>query len=96
MTFKDCLKNLKSTTYYYLSYPDNKTCYEFNNVASASKYQSTFGGTLTDYFPYKDYGFEDPYAFTEAWKVHNAANDVISYEVDAAGKVIEKEYLNAY
>ena len=89
MTIKECIKNLKVEDYFYVVLPDRKICIELEDYDKAVAYSKSFGGEVSEVFPYEQYGFEDPYTFTEEWTVLTNYGDTVSYEVGEDGIVKE-------
>lgn len=90
MTLRELKNRLVFPEFSYIVYPDKKVCIEVSKEFG-SVYSNIFGGILYEYFPYAEYGFEDPYTFTEEWEVCGASGR-ITYDFDAKGYV--KETIN--
>ena len=88
MTYKELQKRLNPIEYYYVVYPDKRYCVEFNNIENSKGYIAAFGGELYDHFPYADFGYDDPYTFTEEWEVFNTQGK-IEYDFDSSGNIME-------
>lgn len=92
MLIKDLKERLSRTPdYCYIVYPAKKICFEVMFEEEAQAYANTFGGIVFTHFPYAEYGYSDPYAFTEEWTVLDADGQ-IKYEVDNEGLVQEVNY----
>ena len=85
MTIKDLKERLTETDFGYIVYPNKEFCIEMEDAEKAHIYAKIFGGIFYDYFPYKEYGFEDPYTFCNTWVVTNQDDDIIEYEVTENG-----------
>lgn len=84
---KDLKQRLETKDYNYIVYPEKKVCIEVDSVNS-HVYVQTFGGIAYDHFPYEEYGYTDPYSFTEEWEVFGNSGR-IEYEFDKDGLIRE-------
>ena len=89
MSIKEYIENLKAKDYFYVSLPERKICIELEDYDKAVAYSKSFNGELSEVFPYEQYGFEDPYTFTDEWTILTNYGDVVSYEVSEDGVVSE-------
>lgn len=89
MSIKEYIENLKVKDYFYVTIPERKICIELEDYDKAVAYAKSFGGELSEVFPYEQYGFEDPYTFTDEWTILTNYGDVVSYEVSEDGAVSE-------
>ena len=87
-SFKDIKNRLAETDFCYIAFPDKKVCIEVEDIERGKAYIQTFGGIFYNHYPYEEYGFEDPYAFTEEWEVYGIQGS-IGYTVDTNGFVQE-------
>lgn len=79
-TIKDLKLRLKTTEYYYLVFEKTKTIIEFTDWIEAQVYHRYFGGKMYLYYPYKQFGYDDPYTFTEEWTLMNRDGETIKYD----------------
>lgn len=70
------------TNYVYVVLPDKKICIELEDMDKAKAYAKAFGGEVREVFPYAEYGFEDPYTFTNEWTILVNYGDKVEYEID--------------
>ena len=89
MTIKDLKKRLTETEYVYVAIPSKEVVAEFTNVGVASAYAKAFDGVVWNHFPYKEYGFEDPYNFSNTWVTLDAEGDIIEYNFYPDNTVLE-------
>lgn len=89
MNIKELVDKISVTEYTYIAYPAMKFIVEIASPDDATVYQKTFGGVIHDHFPYEEYGYADPYSFVEEWKVLIDAGNILTYEVDDEGHVVE-------
>ena len=89
MSIKEYVKSLQVEDYFYIVMPEKHICIELNDYDKAVAYANAFGGIFYDKFPYEEYGFEDPYTFTEEWTILVNYGDTLSYEVGEDGVVRE-------
>lgn len=74
--------------YKYLVMPESHFMIEVDSSQDINIYQKTFGGIIYDHFPYIEYGYEDPYNFSNDWTMTLMSGDILTYEVD------ENDYIN--
>lgn len=91
MSIKHFVKNLHTEDYYYLVFPDRHLCFELAGVRKALVYTNTFGGKLYSHFPHEEYGYYDPYNFSNDWTVYADDGKIIKYELDARNQVLERD-----
>ena len=89
MSIKDLQERLTVQDYFYVVLPDKQICIELEDYNKAVAYAKAFGGIAYDIFPYEQYGFEDPYTFTEEWTILSNYGETISYEIGDDGLVQE-------
>ena len=89
MNIKDLKERLMETEYIYVAIPSKEVVVSFINKEKATAYARAFNGIVYDYFPYKVYGYEDPYSFTNSWIVLNTEGDIIEYNVTEDNTVTE-------
>jgi hypothetical protein len=89
MTIKDLKKRLTENEYVYVAIPSKEVVAEFTDAEVASAYAKAFGGVVWDRFPYAEYGFEDPYNFSNTWVTLDAEGDIIEYNVTEGNIVVE-------
>lgn len=79
---KKVKEQLTVPEYSYVVFPDSKICFELNNSKGAAMFAEAFDGQMYPYYPYEDFGYEDPYTFTNEWTVYSAENGytVVRYE----------------
>lgn len=82
-------KRLTETEYVYVAIPTKEVIVEFTDTEVASAYAKTFNGVVWNHYPYEEYGYEDPYAFTNDWVVLNSAGNIIEYDVTEDNIVVE-------
>ena len=82
---KNLKEKLNETEYVYIAFPNKQNIIEFKDAETAHIYAMLFGGIFWDYYPYEEYGFEDPYNFTNEWVVTNENGDIIEYVVTKNG-----------
>ncbi len=75
--------------YKYLVMPESHLVFEIDSSQDISVYQKTFGGIVYDHFPDIEYGYEDPYNFSNDWVITLMSGDILTYEVDENGYVNE-------
>ena len=79
MTIKELKERLHEDTYVYVAVPNEEVLYEFTDIEKAHQYAQSAQGIFWDHYPYEEYGFEDPYAFTYAWTVVDSEGYIIDY-----------------
>lgn len=89
MNIKDLKERLTETEYVYVAIPSKEVVAEFTDKEKATAYARAFNGIVYDYFPYKNYGYEDPYSFANNWIVLNTEGDIIEYNVTKDNTVAE-------
>ena len=89
MSIKDLKERLTETEYVYVAIPSKEVVAEFTNAKVASAYAKAFGGVVWNHFPYAEYGFEDPYNFSNTWVTLDAEGDIIEYNVAEDNIVLE-------
>ncbi len=89
MSIKDLKERLTETEYVYVAIPSKEVVAEFTDVEVASAYAKAFGGVVWDHFPYKEYGFDDPYNFSNTWVTLDAEGAIIEYNVAEDNIVLE-------
>ena len=89
MSIKDLKERLTETEYVYVAIPSKEVVAEFTDAEVASAYAKAFGGVVWDHFPYAEYGFEDPYSFSNTWVTLDAEGDIIEYNVMADNIIVE-------
>ena len=89
MTIKNLKERLTETEYVYVAIPSKEVVAEFTDAEVASAYAKAFGGVVWNHFPYSEYGFEDPYSFSNTWVTLDAEGDIIEYNVTADNIVVE-------
>ena len=77
------MKN-KVIDYGYIVDEKNKTIIEAE-LDKAQVLAHAFGKVCLTYFPYADYGYEDPYNFSNEWTVFNEDGQRITYGLSYAG-----------
>ena len=82
---KEIKEKLNEQNYYYIVAPRKKICIEMTDKEEAEAYAAIFGALVYDYFPYAEYGYKDPYTFTNAWRVFDTEARGVHYEVSYAG-----------
>ena len=85
---KELKERFNITEYCYIAYPEKKVCIEIEDAERGRAYIQTFGGILHTNFPYEEYGYEDPYNFTNEWELFGTQGR-ITYEVNDKGIVEE-------
>ena len=86
---KEFFDKLNIEDYIYVVLPEKKVCVELTDSEQASMYAKVFGGYISEVYPYAEYGYEDPYTFTNEWTVLVNSGDVAHYEVNENGEVME-------
>ena len=76
--------------YAYLAFPEKEQCFEFISQEQAKRISQETGGVYFDHFPYKEYGFEDPFAFANEWLVIDTNGDIVEYSYTEAGAIREE------
>lgn len=89
MNIKDLKERLTEIEYVYVAIPSKEVIAEFTDREMATAYAQAFNGIVYDYFPYENYGYEDPYSFTNAWIVLNTKGDIIEYKITEDNTVEE-------
>ena len=89
MSIKDLKERLTETEYVYVAIPSKEVVAEFTDAEVASAYAKAFGGVVWNHFPYEEYGFEDPYSFSNTWVILDAEGDIIEYNVSEDNIVLE-------
>lgn len=89
MRIKENISRLKAENYFYIVLPKKKICVELTDYEKALAYSKSFGGIMYNYYPYIEYGYEDPYIFAEEWTVLANYGDRVVYEVASGGTVQE-------
>ena len=89
MAIKDLKERLTEIDYVYVAIPSKEVVAEFTDVEVASAYAKAFGGVVWNHFPYEEYGFEDPYNFSNTWVMLNENGDIIEYNVTEDNIVVE-------
>ena len=79
----------KVINFFYVVFENRKIVIESEDERFAKAYADTFDGKYYTYFPYADYGYEDPYSFLEEWKLWDSNGNVISYRWD--GDILQEE-----
>lgn len=77
MNIKDFINRMQTKNYYYIAKPEAKLCFELTDYTEASAYSKTFSSLLFDYFPYKEFNFDNPYEFMNSWAVLDNKGQVI-------------------
>ena len=78
---KELKERLTETpTLTYIVIENKQICIEMEDAERATAYAKAFNGVVYDHFPYVEYGFEDPYTFTEQWTIFTNSDEQISYE----------------
>lgn len=93
MSIKKFVEKLKVEDYFYIVLPEKKVCVELTDYDKAIAYSRAFGGIVFEYFPYEEYGFEDPYTFTEERTVLTNYGDKVTYEV-GENSVVQEALVN--
>ena len=75
----------KVIDYAYIVDEKNKTIIETESMEHAIWYAKAFNKMALSYFPYADYGYEDPYNFTNDWTVIGTDGNVVKYSLSYAG-----------
>ena len=89
MSIKDLKERLTENDSVYVAIPSKEVVAEFIDAEVASAYAKAFGGVVWDHFPYAEYGFEDPYNFSNTWVTLDAEGDIIEYNVSEDNIVLE-------
>lgn len=89
MTIKDLKERMTEIDYVYVALPRQEVVAEFTDIEVANAYAKSFNGVVYKHFPYQEYGFEDPYEFTNTWTVVDAEGDIIEYQVNDSNQVEE-------
>ena len=89
MSIKDLKERLTETDYVYVAIPSKEVVAEFTDAEVAFAYAQAFGGVVWNHFPYKEYGFEDPYNFSNTWVTLDAEGDIIEYNSYSDNTVLE-------
>lgn len=89
MSIKEIVENFKVEDYFYIALPEKKICVELTDYDKAIAYSKAFGGVMYNHYPYAEYGYEDPYAFTNEWTILTNYGDRVTYDVDESGTVQE-------
>lgn len=89
MNIKDLKERLIETEYVYVAIPNQEVVAEFTDRRVATAYAKAFNGIVWNHFPYKEYGFEDPYNFSNKWVVLDKMGDIIEYNVAEDNTVME-------
>ena len=77
------MKN-KVIEYGYIVDEKNKTVMEVE-LSKAQVLARAFGKVCLTYFPYEDYGYEDPYNFSNDWTILNEDGQRVTYSLSYAG-----------
>ena len=85
MTIKDLKERLTETEYVYVAIPSKEVIAEFTDKEKAVAYAQVFKGVVWEHYPYAEYGFEDPYTFSNSWVLLNEIGDIIEYVADENG-----------
>ena len=64
----------------YIVIENKQICIEMEDAERANAYAKAFNGVVYNHFPYAEYGFEDPYIFTEQWTILTNYDEQVSYE----------------
>ena len=89
MSIKEFVDSLKVENYVYVVLPEKKVCVELKDYEQAQVYAKAFGGYISEVYPYEEFGYEDPYTFTNEWTILVNYGDTVSYEVGEKGVVKE-------
>ena len=89
MSIKDLKERLTETGYVYVAIPNQEVVAEFTDREVATAYAKAFNGIVWNHFPYKEYGFEDPYNFSNKWVVLDKMGDIIEYNIAENNTVVE-------
>ena len=89
MSIKDLKERLTEIEYVYVAIPSKEVVAEFTDMEVARGYAQAFGGVVWNHFPYAEYGFEDPYNFSNTWVTLNEDGDIIEYNVTEDNIVVE-------
>ena len=89
MNIKDLKERLTEIDYVYVAIPSKEVVAEFTDAEVASAYAKAFGGVVYNHFPYEEYGFEDPYNFSNTWVILDTEGDIIEYNVSEDNIVVE-------
>jgi hypothetical protein len=89
MSIKEFVDNLKVENYVYVVLPEKQICVELTDYEKAQAYAKAFGGYVSEIYPYAEYGYEDPYTFTDEWTILVNYGDTVHYEVNENGEVVE-------
>ena len=81
MSIKDLKERLTEKEYVYIVHEHSHNILEMHNMEEATAYAKAFGDMFKvyDHFPYVEYGYEDPYNFTNDWTVTNVDGFIVSY-----------------
>ena len=77
---KELKERLTEVNYVYVALPTQGVIAEFTDEKMAHAYAKTFNGVFWDHFPYAEYGFEDPYTFTNTWVVLETSGEIVEYD----------------
>ena len=86
---KELKERLNTKDYAYIVYPNKKICIEMEDPEKATIYAKIFNGLAYDHYPYEEYGYEDPYAFTEEWTILTNLDERVSYDFTDNGVLVE-------
>ena len=86
---KEFFDKLNTEDYVYVVLPEKKICVELTDYEQAGVYAKAFGGYVSEVYPYAEYGYEDPYTFTNEWTILVNYGDTARYEVNENGEVVE-------
>ena len=89
MTIKELKEKLTNVDYIYISLPNRLVVAEFIDKDCAIAYAQAFKGIYWEYFPYKEYGYDDPYNFSNEWMILNNKGDIVEYDIDKNNYVVE-------
>lgn len=70
--------------FYYIVVEKSKTVFEMP-ASMAITYAKVFNLPYYTHYPYAEFGYEDPYNFTNEWEVYNTKNQRITYGLSYAG-----------
>ena len=89
MSIKELKAKLTNVDYIYIALPNRLVVAEFIDKDCAIAYAQAFKGVYWEHLPYKEYGYDDPYNFSNEWMVLNHKGDLVEYDIDKDNYVVE-------
>ena len=82
---------MKKNYYYIVNAKHKIVCENYCSREDAEILAKFSGCALYDHFPYKEYGYEDPYSFIAEWSVYSNENFELKVKLDWKNKVVLEE-----